>query len=87
MSGDVGRMSRDVPAARTRGDAPSAYEIRLQGRLDERWADWFEGMSLSTEADGTTVLRGIVADQSALHGILGRVRDLGMTLISVNSGE
>jgi hypothetical protein len=69
------------------GGASATYELRLQGHLDERWADWFEGMTVSAQADGTTVLRGPVADQSALHGLLGRVRDLGMTLISVNSVE
>jgi hypothetical protein len=59
------------------------YEIRLTGRLDARWAAWFDGMSLSTESDGTTVLTGPVTDQAALHGLLRRVRDLGLPLVSV----
>ncbi len=59
------------------------YEIRLQGRLPCRWAAWFDGMSLSTEDDGTTVLSGPVADQAALHGLLTRVRDMGLPLLSV----
>ena len=59
------------------------YEIRLLGRLDARWATWFDELSLTTEDDGTTVLRGPVADQAALHGLLQKVRDLGLPLISV----
>jgi hypothetical protein len=68
-----------------RGNPPEAgrYEIRLQGRLDVRWAPWFDELSLTTESDGTTVLRGPVADQAALHGLLQKVRDLGLPLISV----
>ncbi|WP_369135657.1 DUF4386 domain-containing protein [Modestobacter sp. I12A-02662] len=59
------------------------YEIRLTGHLDHRWAAWFDGMSLTTESDGTTVLTGPVTDQAALHGLLRRVRDLGLPLVSV----
>jgi len=59
------------------------YEIRLQGRLDARWTTWFDGLSLTAESDGTTVLRGQIVDQAALHGVLLRVRDLGLPLISV----
>ena len=59
------------------------YEIRLRGRLDARWATWFDELSLSTESGGTTVLRGPVADQAALHGLLQKVRDIGLPLISV----
>jgi hypothetical protein len=61
------------------------YEIRLEGQLDQRWSDWFEGFTLSNETDGTTVLVGHVIDQAALHGLLRRVSDLGVTLISVNT--
>jgi hypothetical protein len=60
------------------------YEIRLRGRLDEGWSDWFEGFTLTAENGGTTTLTGAVIDQSALHGLLRRVGDLGVTLISVN---
>lgn len=60
------------------------YEIRLQGQLDQRWSDWFEGFTLTNESDGTTTLIGPVIDQAALHGLLRRVGDLGVTLISVN---
>ena len=59
------------------------YEIRLRGRLDQRWASWFDGMTVSTDADGTTLIRGPVADQAALHGLLARLRDLGLPLLSV----
>jgi hypothetical protein len=62
---------------------PSRYEIRLQGRLDERWTTWFDDMTIIAEPDGVTVLRGSVADQAALHGLLARLRDLGLPLISV----
>lgn len=58
-------------------------EIRVQGHLDERWASWFEGMTVEAQATGVTLLRGRVADQSALHGLLTRLRDLGVPLISV----
>lgn len=60
------------------------YEIRLRGHLDDRWADWFEGMIIKLEKDGNTLLTGAVVDQAALHGLLRKVRDLGLPLISVN---
>jgi hypothetical protein len=59
------------------------YEIRLKGHLGARWTDRFEGMSITHESDGTTILSGLVVDQAALHGLLRKVRDLGLTLISV----
>lgn len=59
------------------------YEIRLKGHLEDRWTDWFEGLSFTRESDGTTILAGPVADQAALHGFLRKVRDLGLPLISV----
>ena len=62
------------------------YEIRLKGHLDGSWADWLGGMSLTHESDGTTVV-GLVADQAALHGLLQKLRDIGVTLISVNESE
>jgi hypothetical protein len=68
-------------------DRPDAgwYEIRLQGCLDRRWAGWFEELTLETGDAGVTTLRGPVADQAALHGILARLRDLGLPLLSVES--
>jgi len=60
------------------------YEIRLKGQLDSKWKDWFGGLSIRLEDNGDTLLTGLVVDQAALHGLLKRVRDLGMTLVSVN---
>jgi hypothetical protein len=59
------------------------YEIRVKGHLAARWADWFDGLTLTQESDGTTLLSGPVVDQAALHGLLGKVRDLGLPLIAV----
>ncbi|KOF09272.1 hypothetical protein AC739_15635 [Planococcus glaciei] len=64
-------------------ETPELYEIRLKGHLNDRWADWFEDFSFTLESDGTTILSGAVADQAALHGLLRKVRDLGLPLISV----
>ena len=64
------------------------YELRLKGHLDARWADWFDGLTLTQDSDGSTVLRGSVVDQAALHGLLGKVRDLGLPLIAISrTGE
>jgi hypothetical protein len=59
------------------------YEIRFKGHLDSWWADWFEGMSFNHESDGSTIINGLVVDQAELHGMLRKVRDLGLSLISV----
>jgi hypothetical protein len=61
------------------------YEIRVQGHLEPRWAAWFDGMALSREGDGTTLIRGRVVDQAALHGLLQKVRDVGLPLVSVRN--
>jgi hypothetical protein len=60
------------------------YRIRVKGHLGQQWSEWFDRMTITLEADGTTMLSGPVADQAALHGLLVRVRDLGLELISVN---
>ena len=62
---------------------PDSYEIRLQGTLPARWASWFDQMTVETEPGGVTLLRGPVADQAELHGILDRLRDLGLPLVSL----
>jgi hypothetical protein len=59
------------------------YEIRLKGHLAARWAAWFDGLTLTHDSDGTTLIHGPVADQAALHGLLQKTRDLGLPLISV----
>jgi hypothetical protein len=68
-------------------DNPGRYEIRLKGHLDSRWTAWFDGLTLTQDNDGTTVINGLVADQAALHGLLQKVRDLGLPLVSVTEVE
>lgn len=63
------------------------YEIRLNGHLDQRWAAWFDGLTLTREGDGTTTIGGQVVDQAALHGLLQKVRDTGLPLVSVTQVE
>lgn len=63
---------------------PVDYEFRLQEPLGDRWAAWFEGLEITRAPDGGTILRGPLTDQAALHGVLIKIRDLGLTLISVN---
>ena len=63
------------------------YQIRLKGHLGSQWTDWFEGLTITLEEDGDTLLTGQVIDQAALHGLLKKVRDLGMPLVSVNPVE
>ncbi|MEI7849940.1 MAG: hypothetical protein WCK35_29370 [Chloroflexota bacterium] len=60
------------------------YQIRIKGQLGNQWTDWFEGLTITLEEDGNTLLTGPVVDQAALHGLLKKVRDLGMPLLSVN---
>ena len=60
------------------------YEIRIQGHLDQRWATWFDGLAISYESDGGTLLRGPLVDEAALHSVLIKVRDLALPLLAVN---
>jgi hypothetical protein len=71
----------EMPSGADNG--PGRFEIRLKGHLDPRWTSWFDGMAVSNVTDGTTVIRGYVVDQSALHGLLHKVRDIGLPLVSV----
>jgi hypothetical protein len=68
-------------------DESEFYEIRLKGHLDTRWSDWFGGLTITLEDNGDTLLTGPVIDQAALHGLLKKVRDLGMPLVSVSPVE
>lgn len=62
---------------------PMIYQIRIKGHLDQQWSDWFEGLTIKPEENGETLLTGPVVDQAALHGLLKKVRDMGMSLVSV----
>ena len=76
-------MSND-PDPTTEPGQPPVFQIRLKGHLGSQWTDWFEGLTVTLAEDGETLLTGPVADQAALHGLLKKVRDLGMPLVSVN---
>jgi hypothetical protein len=71
----------------TQNSNAKVYEIRLKGHLDARWVKWFDGLAITLDENGNTLLSGLVADQAALHGILKKVRDVGLPLLSVNSVE
>jgi hypothetical protein len=64
-------------------DRPQLYEIRIEGHLGSSWSSWFEGMTIRHEPSGETVLRGALPDQTAVHGVLMKIRDLGMPLVAV----
>jgi hypothetical protein len=72
---------------KTDPDKPMVYQIRLKGHLDCQWADWFASLTIALADNGDTLLTGLVADQAALHGLLKKVRDLGIPLLSVLSVE
>jgi hypothetical protein len=65
-------------------DQPLVYQIRIKGHLSQQWRDWFDGLTITLEDNGNTLLTGPVVDQAALHGLIKKVRDLGMPLISVD---
>lgn len=78
---------QNMPDDGNRGNDPSrpvVYEIRLKGHLGQQWREWFMGLTIRQEEDGNTLLAGAVVDQAALHGILKKVRDLGIPLLAVN---
>jgi hypothetical protein len=68
-------------------DKQGVYQIRVKGNLDRKWSDWFDGLTIAPQADDETLLVGPVADQAALHGLLAKIRDLGLPLLSVERKE
>jgi hypothetical protein len=76
-------MSHDLDP-KTDWDESAVYQIGIKGHLGDQWADWFDGLTITLEDNGDTRLTGPVADQAALHGLLKKVRDLGLTLLAIN---
>ena len=68
-------------------DEQAIYQIRVKGNLDQKWSDWFDGFTITPQDNDETLLTGPVADQAALHGLLGKIRDLGLPLLSVKRAE
>jgi len=75
------------PNSKSDLDQPDTYRIRVKGHLDQQWSDWFNDVTITLEEDGTTLLTGPVVDDAALHGLLKKVRDSGLRLLSVNRVE
>jgi len=72
------------PDNKTNSSQPLVYQIRIEGHLGQQWIDWFDGLSITLEENGDTLLTGPVTDQAALHGLLKKVRDLGLPLVSIS---
>ncbi len=91
MDGKTGHKRHKVMSnelePKTDPDRPVVYQIRLKGQLGSQWTDWFGGLTITLEEAGVTLLTGPVIDQAALHGLLKKVRDLGMPLLSVSRVE
>jgi hypothetical protein len=79
-------LRRQALTNRQAYEKPAFYQIRVQGTLDQSWSDWFDGITF-TQQDSETLLAGVVIDQAALHGILAKLNDLGLTIISVERRE
>jgi hypothetical protein len=73
----------DIVNSGADADQPTLYEIRIKGQLDHQWTDWFGGLAITLQPNGDTLLSGPIVDQAALHGVLRKVRDLGMPLLSI----
>jgi hypothetical protein len=80
-------MSNEIQREASEKTQSLVYQIRIKGHLGRQWTDWFEGLTITLEDNEETLLTGPVADQAALHGLLKKVRDLGMPLVSVNRGN
>jgi hypothetical protein len=87
IDGHLARMNNVATGRTRRIPEPEWYEIRVSGRLADRWAAVLDGMTLVPQDDGTTVIHGLVADQSALHGLLRQLSDLGLPLVSVHQTD
>ena len=74
----------NTPQPQAESPQPAIYKIRIKGHLDSRWTDWFDGLAITLDENGNTLLSGPVDDQAALYGLLKKVRDLGLPLLSVN---
>ena len=72
------------PDSKTGSSQTLVYQIRVEGLLDQQWVDWFDGLTITLEEGGVTLLTGLLVDQAALHGLLKKVRDLGLPLVSVS---
>ena len=83
MQNSTDRPMSDERAPKSDPNQPVVYQIRLKGHLDSQWTEWFDGFTITLEQDGDTLLTGLVNDQAALHGLLKKVRDLGLPLQSV----
>ena len=81
------KMMSNNPDPATDPSHSMVYQIRIMGHLDSQWTDWFGGLSITLEDNGDTLLTGPVVDQAALHGLLKKVRDLGLPLVSINRVE
>jgi hypothetical protein len=77
------KVMSNKPNPKTDPGVPMLYQIKIKGHLDRQWTHWFEGLTITLEEDGDTLLTGLVVDQAALHGLLKKVRDLGLPLVSV----
>jgi hypothetical protein len=80
-------MSNNGQSKKPESAESTVYQIRIKGHLGRQWSDWFGGVTIMLEDDGNTLLMGPVVDQAALHGLLKKVRDLGMPLLSVNRSD
>ena len=86
-NGQTLAMAHNRPNPKTDPDRPLVYQIRIKGQLGREWTDWFGGLTITLQENGDTLLTGPVVDQAALHGLLRKVRDLGMPLVSVSPVE